>query len=799
MCHTHLRSRLREVADLPKLEVNVTSDQKRTAAPAGSELPSVIGLLANVRSLRQAAGDVRKLVSGLDPDVFFLTETHLRDDPINSMLPPDYKVVSRYDRTLRGGGVIAGCKSHLLATPLNLSKYTVPKKAEMVGFELDGIDFITCYTSNSTTACVLIARCVQYLLDHPLHQVVLLGDFNAHNADWLSFSSSTDRAGTDVQEMCETYGFNQLVDFPTRGVNTLDLVITPFEGTAVPMANAGTSDHRVVAFEMQVLKPPEPPPIRQSVRDWDHAPWHHIKGAIRRYLKHWDPCAFASPSLAQSNLSEWMDAIIDRYVPLTSPVSNPNAPWWNFHCEKAYKWKQRAFVDAGPDSEEYARAVSWNRTVQKKAFKSYNIKLRARLQKIGTSDRVFWDTVKEIGGLSSARSSAAPSAEALAEHFATKMMTSGKDRSDDDFTPITAAYYPLSGFKIRFKNVVKALRRLNPSKSANGAGPRFLRECADVLAPVVNRLFKFIVRAAQFPMDWKIGRVTPVHKRAKVSVEANYRPVTVLDNLESVFEECTKQQFEKWITSFIPEWQYGFVSQHGTADYGAALAFTLQDCLERRQEGLLIATDIAGAFDRCWWKRLLNRLRAAGLRGKALQLMRSYLRNRFIQVVVSGCSSSLKQIYSGVPQGAKWSSLLWDFDISEMCEGLESNASSFGYADDVSLWYEIDPDRSPDEVVSEINSDMVRLHAWGVDNNTTFEKSKMEMVLISQRHHRFDPTGICFDGFNIPLLPHIKLVGFTVDSRLRWGPMIDGSPEKRDHALEPSDGLDTTLTAETWS
>ena len=275
--------------------------------------------------------------------------------------------------------------------------------------------------------------------------------------------------------------------------------------------------------------------------------------------------------------------------------------------------------------------------------------------------------------------------------------------------------------------MVKALRRLDTSKSADGARPRFLRECADVLAPMVDRLFKFVVRAEQFPSNWKIGRVTPVHKQTKVSVEANYRPVTVLDNFESVFEECTKQQFEKWISSFIPDWQYGFVSQHGTVDYGAALAFTLQDCLERRQEGILIATDIAGAFDRCWWKRLLNRLRAAGLRGKALQLLRSYLRDRFIQVVASGCSSSLKQIFSGVPQGAKWSSFLWDFDISEMCKGLESDASPFGYADDVSLFYEIDPDRSPVEVVSEINCDMARLHAWGVDNNTTFEKSKMEI------------------------------------------------------------------------
>ena len=70
------------------------------------------------------------------------------------------------------------------------------------------------------------------------------------------------------------------------------------------------------------------------------------------------------------------------------------------------------------------------------------------------------------------------------------------------------------------------------------------------------------------------------YKRSKVSVTSNYRPVTVLDNIEAVFEECTKEQFEQWISSFIPDWQYGFVSNHGTIDYGTALTFTLQDCLE---------------------------------------------------------------------------------------------------------------------------------------------------------------------------------------------------------------------------
>merc|ERR1712224_513743 len=156
-------------------------------------------------------------------------------------------------------------------------------------------------------------------------------------------------------------------------------------------------------------------------------------GALRRYLRKWDPRALASPSLAQSNLSEWISEIIDRYVPLVEPSAKTEAPWWNYHCNKAYKFKQRVFLVDGADSVKYKRAVDWNKIVQRRAFKTFNRKLRARLQKMGTSDRNFWDIIKEIGGLEKSRSSAAPDAEDLAEHFA-KKMTSGRDRVDDGFS-----------------------------------------------------------------------------------------------------------------------------------------------------------------------------------------------------------------------------------------------------------------------------------------------------------------------------------------------------------------------------
>ena len=201
MCVTHLSARLKEVDVLPRVAAGPGRNQRGVSA--GDKLPSVLDFLANVRGLRQAAGVVCKQVAAADADVFFLSETHLhRDEPVCSLILPTYKMVSRFDRNKHGGGVGAGCKSHLLATPLDLVKYTESKNAEMAGFELDGVDYIACYTSNSSTARILVSRCTQYLLDHPLHQVALLGDFNGHHAEWLQFSTGIDAAGVAVQEMC---------------------------------------------------------------------------------------------------------------------------------------------------------------------------------------------------------------------------------------------------------------------------------------------------------------------------------------------------------------------------------------------------------------------------------------------------------------------------------------------------------------------------------------------------------------------------------------------------------------------
>ena len=50
-----------------------------------------------------------------------------------------------------------------------------------------------------------------------------------------------DAGGIMAQEMCELFGLQQIADFPTRGDNTLDLVMTAGAGIAKPKPGPGTN------------------------------------------------------------------------------------------------------------------------------------------------------------------------------------------------------------------------------------------------------------------------------------------------------------------------------------------------------------------------------------------------------------------------------------------------------------------------------------------------------------------------------------------------------------------------------
>ena len=205
-------------------------------------------------------------------------------------------------------------QKHHLVDKSKLAPYNTVGVAEMCGIELYGTNIIDCYTPDSARSPQLFDAMLQYHLEHPERPKIFVGDFNIHNPDWVCSTSKTDKAGQVAQEFCEMFGFNQLVDFPTREGNTLDLIMTCFQGTAAPLTGLGTSDHVSITFKIDAeVEIPIAPKATDSW-DWMRAPWNHIRGAVKRSLKGWKAIDHGSVDHAQRDLEGRFVQVQSRFL-----------------------------------------------------------------------------------------------------------------------------------------------------------------------------------------------------------------------------------------------------------------------------------------------------------------------------------------------------------------------------------------------------------------------------------------------------------------------------------------------------
>jgi len=357
-----------------------------------------------------------------------------------------------------------------------------------------------------------------------------------------------------------------------------------------------------------------------------------------------------------------------------------------------------------------------------------------------------------------------------------------------EFEPVDRVNF--SSFRVTKRRVLKVLKALDPRKSANGISNRFLKECAKALAPGVTLLFRMIVDLAVWPSKWKLGRISAIWKRESKSKAKNYRPVTVLDGLSLCLERTLDPQLDSFMARFKSPCQYGFTRKCGTQDYGAALSMDLHHRLEDRLEAILVALDVAGAFDKVWWKALLKNLAHCGMRGKAYRLMCSYLSERSLFVVALGVASAILRYSCGVPQGGIWSPKLWNHHIRELIKVLKY-CELYCYADDLTLKKIIGDledaaltgaERAQrfavvrHESLCEINVDLSTLATWGRKWKVKFEPTKTHAMHVSN-HSMTDVIypEICMlelDGERIAFEHELLIVGFLFDSKLSWEPMV---------------------------
>ena len=175
------------------------------------------------------------------------------------------------------------------------------------------------------------------------------------------------------------------------------------------------------------------------------------------------------------------------------------------------------------------------------------------------------------------------------------------------------------------------------------------------VAPILSKLFNRCLHQSVFPNSWKSSSVCPVIKNSGERCDfSKYRPISLLPIISKVFESLINNHIITHLEKFsrLSDVQYGFRSSRSTADILTVITDPIVRSLDSSFETRTIALNISKAFDKVWHKGLLLKLKSYGISGRILSILKSFLTNRKMKVVLDGQSSDLYFLNAGVPQGS---------------------------------------------------------------------------------------------------------------------------------------------------
>ena len=136
--------------------------------------------------------------------------------------------------------------------------------------------------------------------------------------------------------------------------------------------------------------------------------------------------------------------------------------------------------------------------------------------------------------------------------------------------------------------------------------------------------------------DWRCSNVCAIFKKGDLSNPSNYRPISLLNTMEKVFERIIFKHVFIFLrdTHFFTSFQSGFMPGDSTVNQLTYLYNQFCQALDNGLEIRVVFFDISKAFDRVWHKGLLFKLRQCGISGQKITWLTSYLNNRRQDVFV---------------------------------------------------------------------------------------------------------------------------------------------------------------------
>lgn len=338
-------------------------------------------------------------------------------------------------------------------------------------------------------------------------------------------------------------------------------------------------------------------------------------------------------------------------------------------------------------------------------------------------------------------------------------------------------------------DIIKALHNTN-AVGTDDIPVKILKIACNFLAEPIADIINSCFEHGYFPEHFKTAKVFPLHKKCEKTDISNYRPIAILPSISKIFETAIKNRIIKYLVNnnHFTNTQHGFRSGKSTT---TALQNILGKIFLHINNNEFIAninTDLSKAFDVVDHNILLSKLEYYGIRGNALELLKSYLSNRQ-QVVeiqykdseneIKFFKSTINKVNLGVPQGSILGPLLYCILTNDLPNSISGDVTM--YADDTYICLH---DPSVNRLKQMVEITLTRLVDWFNANKLIINVDKTNIILFGATNSI--PTGLSFLYDNSLILHPVEqchVLGITVDNNLNWCAHFENLTKKLNTAL----------------
>ena len=148
--------------------------------------------------------------------------------------------------------------------------------------------------------------------------------------------------------------------------------------------------------------------------------------------------------------------------------------------------------------------------------------------------------------------------------------------------------------------------------------------------------------------------MVPIFKSGDKALFSNFRPISVLPCFSKFLERIIYNRIINYLNDFnvLCDNQYGFRKNLSPSLALIDLCDTISSAFDRREHTIEVFLDLSKAFDAVNHVILFDKLEHYGIRGMALEWVKSYFSKRKQFVEFNNVRSSPQGISCGVPQGS---------------------------------------------------------------------------------------------------------------------------------------------------